>query len=158
MIYLKIITLFACAFLFWLGGYSWKPARRFIMPFICALMAFLATFNVLTGVGMLLSVIPLSFGYGESSVLRHGFGNGWGRGVWGFLVAICLSLPLFLTHNLGLSFALHDLNDSTMFVSFLLFVYLALNFTLENVLKNINQKIGDPIIGAGFGLIVLLIK
>ncbi len=81
-------------------------------------------------------------GYGESSPLRHIFGNGWGRGVWGVLAAICLSLPLFLTHHLSL---------------WLFVLYLVLNFTLENALKNVNQKIGDPIIGLGFSFIIFLI-
>lgn len=82
-------------------------------------------------------------GYGESSPLRHCFGNGWGRGVWGLLAAISLSLALVLTHHIAIWF----------FV-----LYLALNFTLENALKNVKQWIGDPIIGLGFASIIWFVK
>lgn len=91
---------------------------------------------------MLSSIGIYCLGYGEKSILRKVFGDGWGRGVWGLLAAICLSLPLFLTHHLLVCF----------FIG-----YLALNFTLENALKKLPQWLGDPIIGLGFGSIILII-
>lgn len=81
-------------------------------------------------------------GYGEKSPLRHCFGNGWGRGVWGLLAALSISTTFLLTGHL---------------ILLLFFSYLALNFTLENALKNIPQVIGDPLIGAAFASIILLI-
>lgn len=141
MIFIKLFIVGVCAFLFWLGGYSWKPARRFILPFVLAGMSLFLTHSWFC-VFQLISMATFSLGYGDDSVFRRIFGNGWGRGVYGLLSAICLSLPLFLTHHL---------------VWYFFVPYLALNFTLENALKNINQKIGDPIIGFGFASIVLLI-
>lgn len=153
----KLIAMVICSVLFWWGGYSWKPARRFCMPFICVLMAYLATINVCVGVCMLLAILPLCLGYGDDSYLKHVFGNGWGRGVWGLLVAICLSTPLVLTHHLGLEYGLIHI-DSDIFVYIVYIAYMALNFTLENALKNIPQFIGDPLIGLGFSSILLLIR
>lgn len=153
----KLIVMTICAALFWLGGYSWLAARRFIMPFILALMAFLATMNAWVGICMLTSMGCLCLGYGEKSPLRHVFGNGWGRGVWGLLVAICLSVPLFLTHHLAWPFLHHQPIGPIESYSILL-LYLTLNFTLENALKNIPQYIGDPLIGLGFSSILLLIR
>lgn len=141
MLIFKLSVILLCSFLFWLGGYSWKPARRFIMPVLITGLALFLTHDLWT-LTMLSCMGCFSMGYGEFSPLRHIFGNGWGRGVWGILSAICLSLALFLTHHL----------EWYLFVP-----YLALNFTLENALKNVDQRIGDIIIGAGFASIVLLI-
>lgn len=137
---IKLIIMAICAALFWLGGFCWLPARRFILPTLLTaylLIVFHQPWLLLT-----LSVIGIfCLGYGDKSPLRHIFGDGWGRGVWGILAAICLSLPLLLTGNL----------------SYVLFVpYLILNFTLENALKKLPQPLGDPIIGLGFSCIVLI--
>jgi hypothetical protein len=84
----------------------------------------------------------LTLGYGEKSPLRHIFGDGWGRGVWGLLVALGASVGLLLGH----------------FLAWWLFIpYLVINFTLENALKKLPQDIGDPIIGLGFGSLLFLI-
>lgn len=141
MILLKFAVMAICSALFWLGGYSWKPARRFILPTILTATALLFTHSWWCLL-MLSSMATFSLGYGDNSIFRKIFGNGWGRGVYGLLSAICLSLILLLTHHIGVWF----------FVG-----YLALNFSLENALKNIPQKIGDPIIGAGFASIIFLI-
>lgn len=139
---IKILIMASCAALFWWGGFCFLPARRFILPSILAVFCafYLHSLWALT---MLSCMGTYCLGYGDKSPLRHCFGNGWGRGVWGLLSAICLSLALFLTHHLSIWF----------FVP-----YLALNFTLENALKDINQKIGDPLIGLGFSCIVFLVK
>lgn len=141
MLELKISVMVICAGLFWWGGFSFLAARRFIMPTCLMITSMVISHNLWT-ITMLSCMGIFCLGYGEKSPLRHIFGNGWGRGVWGFLAAICLSLALFLTHHLSIWF----------FV-----LYLSFNFTLENLLKNINQKIGDPIIGLVFSSIVLLI-
>lgn len=141
MIELKLAVMLACGALFAWGGYSYHNARRFIMPMLLTATALLVTHDA-WALLMLISIGPLCLGYGEKSPLRHIFGNGWGRGVWGLLVASCLSLPLFLSTHLG-------------WLPFVL--YLSLGFTLENVLKNIPQLIGDLIIGFSFGSIVLFV-
>lgn len=141
MIELKFLVFAVCSALFWLGGFCWLPARRFIMPSLLMVTCVLFCKNswLLTQ----LSCIGIfCLGYGEKSPLRHCFGNGWGRGVWGLIASICLSIGLFLTGHIYWYF----------FVP-----YLILNFTLENALKDIPQVIGDPIIGAGFSCIVFLI-
>ncbi len=138
----KLIVIAICSFLFFLGGYCWLPARRFLLPSFLSLFAcFLChSFYELAS----LSVCGVfCLGYGEKAPLRHIFGNGWGRSVWGILAAICISLSMLLTGHLHW---------------FLFVPYLILNFTLENALKNIPQVIGDPIIGASFASIVLLIR
>lgn len=141
MIEIKLAVMLVCAALFWLGGFAWLPARRFIMPSILALCFLWVCRNPWDLFS--LSVIGIyCLGYGVKSPLRHSLGNGWGRGVWGLLAGLCISLPLFLTGNLYI---------------FFLIPYLALNFTLENALKNIPETIGDPMIGLGFSCIILLI-
>lgn len=138
----KILVCWLAGGLFAWGGFNFKPARRFILPVILVGVIYFYSHTLFSFL-CLLSIVAFSLGYGENSFVRHVFGNGWGRGVWGLLAAICLSLPLFLTHHLLILFFLG---------------YLALNFTLENALKNINQIFGDIIIGMGFGSIVFLIK
>lgn len=137
----RIFIALACAALFFVGGYVWKPARRFIMPTILTGYSLLLFFS-LYDLTMLACIGVFCLGYGDKSPLRHIFGNGWGRGIWGLLAAISLSLALFLMHHLSMWFFLP---------------YLALNFTLENALKNIPEVIGDPIIGLGLSSIVMLI-
>lgn len=141
MIVIKLSIIFACGCLFSWGGFNFKQARRFIMPFLLSVFCCLFLHS-LWPLLMLISIGGFSLGYGDNSVFRHIFGSGWGRSVWGLIAAICLSMPLFLTHHLSV---------------WLLIPYLALNFTLENALKNLNQLIGDIIMGMGFASIVFLI-
>ena len=139
---LKIAVVVLGLGMFWYGGFKDHNFRRFYLPPILALVAFLITRNW-WAVSMLSVVGIFVLGYGEKSPLRHCFGNGWGRGIWGLLAGLCLSLPLYLTGHL---------------VWYWFLAYLTLNFTLENALKNIPQDIGDIIIGAGFCSIILLIR
>ena len=138
---IKFFIIPICSALFWWGGFSWHNARRFIMPSVLTASCFWITRDLWT-LTMLASMGFLCLGYGDKSPLRHVFGDGWGRGVWGLLVALALSLGLFLTGHLAWYF----------FVP-----YLAINFTFENALKKIPQVIGDPIIGASFASVVLLV-
>lgn len=142
MLELKLLIVAICAALFWWGGYSWHDARRFIMPLLLAISCLTLTHS-LWALTMLTASGALCLGYGDKSPLRHCFGDGWGRGIWGLLVALCFSLGLCLSGYLHWYF---------------LIGYLVLSFTLENALKKLDQKIGDPIIGATFGAIVLLIS
>ncbi len=139
---IKIFIVILCAALFWLGGKCWLPARRFIMPFILCCAMIFSSHWCLWAISSLSCMGIFCLGYGEKSPLRHCFGNGWGRGVWGLLAALTLSFWGIYTGHLAWWF----------FVP-----YLALNFTLENALKDTNQSLGDPFIGAGFASIVLLI-
>ncbi len=141
IVILRLLILLISSGLFWWGGYSWLPARRFILPTLLAISCLILTHSwwCLT---MLSCMGIFCLGYGEKSQLRLLFGNGFGRGIWGLLAAICLSLALVLTHHITV---------------ILWLAYLSLNFTLENALKNVNQKIGDPIIGAGLSSVILLI-
>lgn len=142
MIALKILIVLICSFLFWWGGHSWNVARRYFMPLLLTATSFLLTHFEIYSLIMICSIGFLTLGYGEKSPLRHVFGNGWGRGIWGLLVGLALSLPLFLTAH----------------IQWYLFVaYIVLSFTLENALKDIDQMIGDPIIGMTFGSIIFLI-
>lgn len=150
----KLIIIAICAALFWLGGFCFLASRRFVFPFVLAVYASIVL-AMLWPLTMFSCAGIFCLGYGEKSPLRHCFGNGFGRGVWGLLAAICLSVPLFLTHHLGEPIGFLHITPLLCFVEFVL--YLALNFTLENALKNIPQCIGDPIMGAGFASIVLLI-
>lgn len=142
MIAIKLIVLVVAAGLFWVGGAYWHNARRFIMPVVLSGFCLLTT-HILMSLTMLSTIGIFCLGYGEKSPLRHIFGNGWGRGVWGLLAAICLSIGLFLTGHIWVVW---------------MALYLALNFILENALKDIPQVIGDPIIGLGFASIVMIVK
>lgn len=141
MIALRLTVMAICGGLFAWGGFSWHNARRFIMPLVLTLTCLYITRD-LWSLAMLTSSAAFCIGYGDKSIFRRIFGNGWGRGAWGFLAATCLSLPLFLTHHLSILF---------------FFPYLILCFTLENALKNINQIIGDLIIGASFASLILFV-
>ena len=138
---IQIACIVLSAVLFAWGGYSQKWLRRFVLPLILTAAMFYLSHSWYS-LFSLLSVVALSMGYGDNSIFRHVFGNGWGRGVWGLLVGLCLSLGLFLSGHIYWYF---------------LVPYLILSFTLENALKNINQIIGDLIIGAAFAVIVFMI-
>lgn len=156
MLALKLLVMILCAGLFWWGGDSWKPARRFIMPVVLALCcAYYA--HSFWALAMLSCIGAFCLGYGEKSPLKHVFGNGWGRGVWGLISASCLSAPLFLTQHLGIQVG-HLALASAPWTYILLALYSSLNFILENALKDINQKLGDPLIGLGFASIVFLVQ
>lgn len=142
MIILKILITLAGAFCFFWGGYKNHNFRRFILPLLLTLSVLWLTHSI-WALTMLTSIGVFVSGYGEKSVFRHIFGNGWGRGVWGLLAGLCLSLGMFVTGHLALHWFL---------------LYLVASFVLENALKNLNQKIGDPIIGLAFSSIVLLIN
>lgn len=139
---IKFILLLLSSALFWIGGKWWHNARRFIMPLLLAISAlFLTHFDWWT-LTMLLTMLIFCLGYGDKSPLRHIFGNSWDRGIWGLLAGLALSLGLFISGHLHLYFFIP---------------YLALNFTLENALKNLPQDLGDPIIGISFASIIFLI-
>lgn len=142
MIEIKLLVMAICSALFWWGGFNFNKARRFIMPTVLALSCvyFAHTWWALT---MMSAMGMFCLGYGDNSPLRHCFGNGWGRGIWGLLGAIALSLGLFMTGHIPIYFFLP---------------YLAINFTLENALKDIPQVIGDPVIGLGFSAIVFVVS
>ena len=139
---IKLLIVLICSALFWVGGKWNHNAKRFVMPFILAISALFITHFDWWTLTMLSTMGIFCLGYGEDSPLHHIFGNGWGRGVWGLLAGLTLSTGLFFSGHLHLYFYLP---------------YLALSFTLENVLKDLNQNLGDPLIGAGFGLILFLI-
>jgi len=141
---LKLITLIVSAVLFWWGGYNWLPARRFIMPSVITVTTVIITH---WWWALLLMLPPmslfLSLGYGPKSEFYYLFGDGCGRGVWGLLVGIAASLGLCMAGHLQLYWFIP---------------YLAVSFTLENLLKSLPQDEGDPIIGLGFASIMLLIR
>lgn len=141
MIILKLIVMAVCAGLFFIGGWKWHNARRFIMPVVLVVSTALFIHHAIA-LTMLVSMGFLTIGYGDNAPLRHCFGNGWGRGIWGLLVALSLSVGLFVSGHI---------------VWYFLIPYLAVNFTFENALKDIPQCIGDPIIGLGFSSIILLV-
>lgn len=138
---LKLGIIVGCSFLFQWGGSGFLAARRYIMPAILAISCALFTHSwwALT---MVACMGCFTLGYGDNSKFGHIFGDGWGRGVWGLLGGIALSLGLFLSGHLNwIAFA----------------SYLGVNFILEDALKDLPQPIGDKIIGAGFSYIVLLV-
>jgi len=133
------LILSAC---FWWGGKRWHNARRFIMPIILSIFCAWGRAWWLFPAICVPMAGMLTLGYGDKSPLRRIFGDGWGRGVWGLLVALAASLGLFIGGFLPIYW----------FIG-----YLALNFTLENALKKLPQDIGDPLIGLGFASLVFLI-
>lgn len=139
---IKLLIVVISGALFWWGGYNYLTARRIIMPAMLTFACLWLTKD-LWCLTMMASYGVETLGYGPKSPFYHCFGNGWGRGVWGLLVAIALSLGAFLTGHLAW---------------YWFAAYLAQGFTLENALKNLPQKYGDPIIGAAFGCIVLIIR
>lgn len=141
MIWFKIIVALVVAILFFAGGNFQHNYRRFVLPCVMALSCGVIA-HTWWALLMLTSIGAFCIGYGDRSAFRRTFGPGWGRSVWGLLAAICLSFPLFFSHHVAI-------------VPFAF--YLSLNFTLENALKNINQIIGDLLIGLGFSSIVFFL-
>ena len=139
---IELIAFLASGGLFYWGGQGFLLARRVLMPYLLMIVCLLATRD-LWCLTMMSAYGVETIGYGPSSPFYHCFGNGWGRGAWGLLVAIALSLALFLTGHL---------------VWYWFVAYLLAGFTLENAFKNLPVWIGDPIIGLGFGSIVLIIR
>lgn len=138
---IQIVTAVICGVLFAWGGYNWNKARRFIMPVVLA-----AACAWLTHSWWSLSVLACSpmlcLGYGDKAPLTHIFNTGWSRSVWGLIVALGASVGLFYAGFLPLW-------------SFIL--YLALGFTLDNVLKNLNQIAGDFIVGCFFASFIFFV-
>lgn len=142
MIELKIFIMTICGVLFWWGGFNWLPARRFIIPaLICATIGFLL--HSIICLTSLVAIAALCLGYSDKSLLGGIFGNVIGRGLWGLLCAIGISLGLFVTGHISWFFWLP---------------YLILNFCGEAFLNNLDQWIGDPIFGMALGSIVFIIK
>lgn len=141
MIEIKLAIVAFFSTMFWWGGFNFLSARRDIAPpiFIIACGLFAHTWWATT---MLPVIFIFHLGYGDRSSFRKVFGNGWGRGVWGLLAGISLSLGLFLTDHLSLGW----------FV-----LYLSGCFTFENALKDISQWLGDPIIAIGFSWLIFVI-
>jgi hypothetical protein len=149
MLIVKILLFLVSSALFWIGGKWNHNARRFVMPLVLSLACAwghnwwpLVKYLWIIPAMFIPMAICLSLGYGDKSPLRHIFGDGWGRGVWGILVALSASVGLLVGH----------------FLAWWWFIlYLGVNFTLENTLKNVDQDLGDPIIGLGFASIIFLI-
>lgn len=137
---MNITFAIASGVLFSAGGYNFLFARRWMMPILLTLFAAYVTRD-LWSITMLSACGSLSLGYGEKAPLRHVFGDCWGRGIWGLLVAACLSTGLMIAGHLSV-------------VNYI--GYLVLGFFLEPIFKNLPQMYGDAIIGAGFGLIAFL--
>lgn len=139
MIQIILIILSGC-FFSW-GGHSFLLARRLFMPVILTASCFYITHSWWS-LTMMASYGCLTLGYGDNSPLRHIFGQCWGRGIWGILVSLALSLGLFMTGNIAL----------WLFISYLIACFFA-----EPLLKNLWQVAGDFLIGCVFGSIVLIV-
>jgi hypothetical protein len=139
---IRIVCMLIVSVLFFIGGWRWHNARRFILPAVMAATAYWLTRD-LWCLTMLSAMGVFCMGYGEDAPLVHVFGKGWGRGIWGFLGALALSLGLFLTGHLAW---------------YWFAAYLVAGFILENALKNLYQVAGDLIIGAFYGSLLLAIR
>jgi hypothetical protein len=138
----QITTIIASGLFFAAGGKNFLMARREFVPAFIAADCFYTTHS-LWCLTQLSAILFLSLGYGVNSKFRHIFGDCWGRGFWGLLVAIALSLGLFLTGHMAWYWFM---------------AYLLIGFFFEPLFKNLQQVFGDIIIGAGFSSIVFLIK
>ena len=138
---IPLIVMLLCGVCMAIGGWHILQVRRMGIPLLLCGYTLFVTHN-LWCLTMLATWGVLSIGYGDNAPLRHIFGQTWGRGVWGILVALCLSLAMFLTGHIALPW----------FVLYLLIV-----FFFEPLFKNLPQIIGDIIIGCGFGVIVFMV-
>ena len=138
---IQISTVILSAVLFAWGGYNFNKARRFILPSVLCGVCLWLTRDIWC-LTQLATIGIFCLGYGEDAPLTHIFGPSWGRGIWGLLGGITLSLGLFLTGHLAW---------------YWFAAYFTAGFILENALKNVWQVAGDLIIGAAFGSIVFLI-
>lgn len=133
----KLIIIAICGGLFALGGYSFLPARRFIMPFILAIMASVATNVWWEGLCVLPMIAMLCLGYGN-------FGSGnFARSVWLGLVALVAGVGLLLTGHLAIYFY---------------GPYVIIAAVLAGIINNrLPQIVGDFIFGSWLATIVLII-
>ena len=135
-----VICMVLSGVLFAWGGFSFLLARRIIMPIVITASLFLITHS-LWSMTALLSYPFLSLGYGDKSWFRHCFGDGWGRGVWGLLVALSLCLGLTTQGYIHWYWAV---------------LYCGVCFAGEDGLKRLYQLGGDFCIGILFGSVSLL--
>ena len=140
-ILLQILAVAACSYCFWRGGYNNLTFRREGVPLILALFAWYITQDWLV-ITMAAGLAAFHLGYGDNSMFHKKFGDTIGRGLWGALAAAGLATYLLISGHLTI------LN----YIG-----YLALCFCLEAFLKDIPQKIGDRIIGAGYATLVFII-
>lgn len=155
---IKFIIDIVSGALFWWGGKNFVSARRYILPTVLTVYAGF-TSHELACLSMLISIAVFDLGYGDKSFFRHCFGDGWGRGVWGLLGGLALSIWAICTGHFGCP----SFITNAWFVSWppliWFVIYNASCFTLENVLKKLNQNIGDPLICIfSFGSIVWFVK
>lgn len=139
---IQAVVIVLSGVLFSIGGYNLLIARRYGIPILLSLASFYLTKD-LWCFSMLSACVFLSLGYGDKSLFRHIFGDGWGRGIWSLLVSLSLSIPLLLTGHLPLYF----------FVP-----YVVACFFVEPLFKNLYQIAGDFIIGCCFASIILIIR
>ena len=139
---IHIVSIISSAIFMAVGGDNFLLARRELMPLIICSDAYYTTKSPWCFL-MLSACFILHLGYGDKSKFRHIFSDTWGRGVWSFLVALCLSAPMFFTGHISLPY----------FIG-----YLVLGFFIEPLFKNLWQVAGDLIIGAGLASVVFIIK
>ena len=144
MIFLKLATIILCMGLFWIGGHSFKMARRAIMPVILAGVCAYLTWTWWVFLAMGLGLQFMGLGYGEDSPLYKILGSWLARGVWCALVATGAIAGLVIGSKVPILLALP---------------YLATNFAIGAVLckKEAPDWLIDSAIGAGIGSIVLFI-
>lgn len=139
----NLIILILCSALNALGGYSFKAARRYILPVVLGIGLSLATKTWWVGLMILPTMGLLSIGYGEKSFLEHIFNDAWARFVWFALVCLGVGTGLFLTGHLAW---------------YWFFTYVVVNATLGITIRKYNQIITDLIFGAAIASIVFLVR
>lgn len=139
---IKLVTMGIAAVLNFLGGWHWLFCRRFIMPFICAVVASISTECWWLGITMLVAMAPLTIGYGEHSILEHIFNDAWARFVWMVLVAFGFSAGPCWAGYLS---------------PWMCILYVVANATVAMTCRNINVRVSDPLFGLGLSSILLLL-
>lgn len=145
MIFIELIADFICGILDALGGYHWLFARRYIMPFICALMACLASQTWWLGLTMLPAMGTLTIGYPFN-------GNNFGRGLWLFVQAAVFGAGACFTGHLMLDLWFIHLHGLMIYVP-----YVILAGLLGGIYKNWKQTVGDMVTGTYLCSIILFI-
>lgn len=134
---IKLIAIAVCGGLFSLGGFSFLAARRFIMPFILAIMVSTATNTWWTGLMVLPVIVTLSLGYKNFG--QHNFA----RALWLMVQAVVIGIGLTLTGHLNW---------------FLFIPYCITAAVLAGILNNrLPQIFGDLIFGGILASVLLLI-
>lgn len=93
---IKVFILIFCAVMKLIGELWWHNSQRFIMPFVYSIAVSIVSGVWWLGFTTIPSIGPITLGYKD-----YGPSDGFDRGCWLFMIALCMSIGPALTGHLS---------------------------------------------------------